>query len=148
MTEEQDLLLLKKISDALLSPSVDDKSSVGKDLQLMAKELTDDRNVFRFTHLKPGDIGTKTMALVMSESKDFPRINGRFQFMSSWIKNESMLMQSVTVKNSQNMADRYKDLGGYLLAFRGGIEWRQAGIMGDQMMDEQQKSILGRLKKG
>jgi hypothetical protein len=145
-SKDVDAEMLQKIGEGLVEEAEPVDNSIGKDLQLVAKELTDDRNLYRFSNIEKKDVPDKTMQLVMADSLTFPRKGGRFLLIASWVRNESMLLQSVTGKKTSNMADRYKDLGGYLLAFGGGIEWRQAGFAPDSL-EGQKEGILARLKK-
>lgn len=145
--EELNKEMLRKLAGGLITEAVDEQSSVGKDLHVMAKELTDDRNVYRFSSIRRSDIPMCAFKLAIADKEQYdPKEDGRGRYfiLKRFNLYESMLRQAVNA----SMADRYKDLGGYLLAFRGGIEWRQAGIMGDtDMMNEQKKSVMDRLRK-
>jgi len=151
MNEEEDKKMLEEIMKAggLSEDTSAEDNSVGKDMHLMMKEFTDDKNIYRLTTLKENEVPDRTMQLVMAESKGFPKKGGRFAVMESWSRNECVLRQSVVTRKNTNLVNLLKDFGGYMLAFRGGVEWRQAGIAGgDMMMDEQKKGMLSKLKQG
>ena len=145
--EEDNAALLKEIGQGLITDSTDEGHSIGKDMHLMMQEFTDDKNRDKLTTLAKRDVPGRVMMRVIADipnydAKKYRR--GRYFVIDRWNYHESII--SMGIKNY--MATLLKDFGGYMLAFRGGVEWRQAGIMGnDMMMDEQKKSVIEKLKQ-
>jgi len=161
MSEEA--VLLKKLGEALSSPSATENKSIGKDMHLMMQEFTKNENVYRFGNFKKRDIvefafdlavsdSRKNYYLVMQKAKDenneaiLRQYNRpRYYLFDAFCYYRGILSQAV----DGFMVEQVVTFGGYMLAFRGGVEWRQAGIAGnDAMMDEQKNStLLERMKR-
>ena len=147
---------LKALSSGLFEDAVEERQSIGKDMHLMMQEFTADRNAYRFTCVKRSEVPMMAFRIARAESQRFYGdskeaigIRSKYRLIRYYWFDLFNFYQAVlyaAVKGT--MATLVKDFGGYMLAFRGGVEWRQAGIAGMGEMDEQQMSIANKLKRG
>ena len=138
---------LKALSSGLFEDAVEERQSIGKDMHLMMKEFTDPLNSDVFTTLGKQELPMMIIQRVIASKGLYdPKVHGRGRYfvMNQWNVHESNLRKGIKGR----FAELLKDFGGYMLAFRGGVEWRQAGIAGMGEMDEQQMSIANKLKRG
>lgn len=143
MDKEQEY---KKIMEILDNSIVVDQSgsddNLGKDLQEIAKQLTDDKNTFRFSNQSKRIIFEDSLLGAIGDIPVYDKkIKPRYAFVNSFRKHYHIGRASL--KSGQ--ADRYKDIAGSLLGFKGMLEYREAGVQGE---DTKKSSIVDRIKKG
>ena len=122
------------------SSIVVDKSNdndLGKDIQVVTKEFTDDRNVYRFGFMNKRIMCYDALLGAVSQ-----RPKDRYELMSFFRHNLSVNMAAV--KGAQ--ADRFKDMVSSLLGFRAMLAYREAGVS-NPLEDEKRHGLLDRLKK-
>ena len=111
----------------------------GKDLQKIAEEFNKDSNVHRF-----GNISKMILAqdALLGAVGDKPRDRYDFirRFRFHYVVNTS------AVKSGH--AEQFREICGSLLAFRGALEWKQAGVNVMGMENEKNHGLLDKLKKG
>ena len=119
------------------------EDTLGKDLQEITKELTNDENVLRFSNSQRNLIGYDSLLGAIGDYDLYkddkePRYTFIQRFRYHYAINRSAL------KSGQ--AERYKDLAGSLLGFKALLEYRHAGVR-DPLLDEKKHSMVDKLKK-
>lgn len=146
-----DLLINKKNNDNIenfiddsitVIPEDSNKDSFLEGMQEITKELTNDKNVFRFSNNNKLIVFHDSMLATISSVPYFDKkIRPRYEFLKYFRYNYHVGLSAI--KSSQ--ADRYKDIAGSLLAFRGMLEYRKAGV---NDMNNMENNFSEKIKKG
>lgn len=122
----------------------DTEDTLGKDLQMIVKEYTADRNIMRFGYMEKRTIGHRSLLGAIADRPYYPTdVKPRYACCKSFLLN--LAMNESAVKGV--FADRFKDIAGSLMAFKSALEYRASGI-GMGMEDSEKKhSLLDKIKK-
>lgn len=134
--------IMQIIENSIVVDEQGNDDNLGKDLQEIAKEITKDRNAFRFSNVP------KAMAFYDAELhawSDVPFYEKDVKPRYSWIKSYMYHLHINLGAEKSGQADRYKELAGNLMAFGGGLQYREAGIPQEE---GKKSSIIDRIKKG
>lgn len=142
------------IVDALLNGSIvrvdrSDDDNLGKDLQVIAKEMNKDSNVFRFGNTGHQNLGRLSLLGAIGDrpfykTKDSEGnvIKPRYAFVQSFLYHYSVNRSAL----KSGHAERFKELAGSLLGFKAMLEYRASGIRQD-LGEDRKHSLLDKIKK-
>lgn len=119
-----------------------DEDTLGKDLQVISKELTKDENVFRFGNSDRQNIYWEALLCAVMEKPNYnSEVLPRYEFLKYFRYHYHILRGSV--KSGQ--AERYKEIAGSLLGFKSFLEYRKAGV---REGDAENIGLIEKIKKG
>lgn len=135
-----------KILDS--SVVVDDNSSdvgIGQDMKEMSGQITDDKNVFRFSNMPKIINFDHSMLMAIADKPNYPDdVKQRYSFLGSFLFHYNVGRGAI----KGNLLDKYTEMVGSLIAFRGALEWRQAGVSDMQDNVANKKGFVDRLRRG
>lgn len=138
---------LEETIDKILETSIvvddeGDTDNLGTDLKEISKELTDDRNAFRFSNTNQLVLFEDSLLGAIADRPKYnPEVRPRYEFIRRFRYHYHIGRSAI--KSAQ--ADRFKELAGSLLGFKALLEYREAGVR--SMEGEQKSGIIDRLKK-
>jgi len=134
---------IKSILSKSIVVDTEQGDSLGREFVAMAKEYTKPENRYLFGHTTQMFIFEDSMleAIATSCVKD-PDLKELGEFIQSFRFNYHTGRGAI----KGQMRQSFTEFGSSLLAFRGALEWRNAGIR-DQNMDPEQRNLWDRLKK-
>lgn len=137
----------EKIMDIVENSVVVDDSyddSLGKDLQEIANQLTNDKNTFRFSNYSKSILFEDALLGAIASRPNYKKdVKSRYSFLEAFRYN--FHVGRGALKSGQ--VERFKDLASSLLAFRGALEWRNAGVSSEGFTEQKKSSIVDRFKK-
>lgn len=140
LSNEEKLDMILKKSIVTLDQAQDD--TFGKDMQEIAKELTDDRNTYRFSNMISMFVANDSMIGAVA---DVPYWNRKEMLGRYFIANRFRYHYHVNRASIRSgMADRYCSLAGNLIGFQGMLAYREAGV--SEMEDGKKRSIIDRIR--
>lgn len=141
--EEEYKKIMEILDNSIVVDDSEGDDNLGKDLQEIAKEITNDRNAFRFSNVP------KSLAFYDAELHawgDVPKYEKDVKPRYSWIRSYQYHLHINLGAEKSGQADRYKDLASSLMAFGGSLQFREAGVQNDE--GQKKSSIIDRIKKG
>lgn len=132
----------------ILSKSIviedNDENTLGRDMLQIAKEYTDPKNRYLFGHMTQMLIWEDSLlAAAAANMKNDPTLKDLYEFIQEF--RFSYHTGRSAIKGQ--MRRDFTEFGSALLAFRGALEWRQAGTIQNEVSDARKEGILEKLRK-
>lgn len=139
MIDEEHKNILKIIDDSIVIDDKDNNNDFGKDIVEISKEVTNDRNIYRFSNTNKRIAFFDSMLGAIGEKPRYNKdVRERYELLANFRKFYHINLSAEDGK----MLDTYKEIAYGLLAFRGALEWRAEGVKGedDNFVSNKKKS--------
>lgn len=137
--------IMKILDDSIVISDYEEQQGMGQDLQAISKELTDDKNVFRFSRYNDY---INWYDAILQAIRDKPFYNKwygentktRYAFLDRFLYHYHIGRGAI----KSRALEKYTELASGLLGFESYLEYRKAGT--NEYKDDK-KGIVDRLKK-